>query len=253
MKRINTIIILITLALAGIASAESLSINVPDTILKAYSEKEQPLLLTVTGKGEVKAVPDQVMVTANIYTQDKKAGKAFDDNQYKMQMLLDGVAPLGIPREKIATSALAISPVYKEGTYKVDYFTVSRTIVIAQDDMSKISPVLDALVTAEIGDIGNIQFVVKELDQKYEEALEEAATDARETADMLASAMGARVIGLKDVRYDYGGGNTLNLHIRGGRGAGDTGALSTENAYITPREVTTTVYVYATYELKYEL
>lgn len=250
MKRTIIIIIAAVLVCAAWASGESLSVNIPDTIFTAFAQKEKPLLLSVTGKGEVKAVPDQVIVTANIYTQDKKAGKAFDDNQFKMQMLLDGLRPLGIPREKIATSALSINPVYKDGSYKVDYFTVSRTIVIAQDDMGKISPVLDALVDAGIGDIGNIQFVVKDLDKKYDEALEEAAADARKVGAMLASSVGARVIALKDVRYDYGGGS-YDLRRGDLAGAAFEESRFEMNQVIVPREVTTTVYVYATYELKY--
>jgi uncharacterized protein YggE len=248
MKRNVSVALAAVLALAAWASAESLNIDIPEAFFKGYAEKEQPLILTVTGKGEVKAVPDQVIVTANIYTQDKKAGKAFDDNQFKMQMLLDGLKPLGIPREKIATSALSISPVYKKDSYNVDYFAVSRTVVIAQEDMGKISPVLDALVDAGIGDIGNIQFVVKELDEKYDEALEEAAADARKVGDMLASAMGAHVVGLKDIRYDYGGGD---YDYRRGDVSGRFAEEANMNQTIVPREVTTTVYVYATYELKY--
>lgn len=165
-------------ALAAVAAAETMSITIPDSWLRGQQqEKEQPLLINVTGTGNVKTTPDQVVITATIFTQDKKASKAFEDNQAKMRALMDALGPLNIPREKVATAALAINPVYKENSSKVDYFTVNRNLVITQDDMSKISPVLDALVDAGVGDIGAIQFQVKDLEKKRSDALEAAAAD----------------------------------------------------------------------------
>jgi uncharacterized protein YggE len=116
--------------------------------------------------------------------------------------------------------------------------------------MDKISPILDALVDSQVDEIGSIQFVVKDLDHKYEEALEEAAANSRRTAKMLAAGLGARIVGLKSLSYSYGGGGYRDTLSR------TPGILYEDRAeeysqMIVPREVTTTVTVNATYELEY--
>jgi uncharacterized protein YggE len=117
--------------------------------------------------------------------------------------------------------------------------------------MERISPVLDALVDSQVDEIGSIEFVVKDLEQKYEEALEEAAADARRTAKMLTAGLGAKIVGLKAMSYDYGGGMPVREMSRTA-GLVDMGAgMGEYNQMIVPREVTTTVNVHATYEILY--
>ena len=235
--------------LAAAAAAETFSFTIPDVYLKGGPAGE-PVLLSVTGTGRVKTIPDQVVISARIYTEAKKAGEAFDENQFKMRYLMDKLLPLGIPREKIATASLSIYPIYKEGSSRVDKYAVDRNIRIAQDDMDRISPILDALIDSQIDDIGNIQFVVKDLEQKYEEALEEAAVDCRARAKTLAAGMGAKIVDMKAMSYSFGGADYGALP----RMAAGLAMDMREEAYnqmIVPSEVTTTVTVSATYEIEY--
>jgi len=247
MKR-GFLIFVIGLIIAGTAIAETFTFTIPDPYLNKPGEKP-PVLLNVTGTGNVKAMPDQVVISALIYDQDKKPGKAYDNNQSRMRTLMDKLRAIGIEKKNIATESLTIDTVYKSGSDKVDYFYVSRSIKIFQDDMDNITPILDALIDSGIEDIGSIDFVVKEMDKKYAEALESAAADCRETADKLASAMGARIVDLNAMSYDYGGYNPYDTS-RTGLGS-DMGYGGAYNQMIMPREVTTTVNVYATYEVEY--
>ncbi|UCE26643.1 MAG: SIMPL domain-containing protein [Candidatus Coatesbacteria bacterium] len=238
---------LVVIATAVTAAGETFTFTIPDAYLK-HGVQEQPVMLNVTGTGNVKAMPDQVVISAYIYTRDKKASKAYDENASKMRTLMDSLLALGVPKKNIATESLSIDTIYKEGSTKVDYFAVHRSIKIFQDDMDTISPVLDAIIDAGIEDVGSIDFVVKDLEDKYREALEGAAADCRGTADALASAMGARVVDLVSMSYDYGGYNPYDVSRWA---ADDLGGFAAGNQMIVPREVTTTVNVYATYEIEY--
>jgi uncharacterized protein YggE len=236
--------VLFSITLPTAVPAETFTFTIPDAYLDPTG-REEPVLLNVTGTGNVKAMPDQVIISAYIYTRDKKASKAYDENASRMRALMDALLPLGIPKKNIATESLSIDTVYREGSVKVDYFAVSRSIKIFQDDMDKISPILDAVIEAGVEEVGSIDFVVKDLDKKYQEALEDAAEDCRGTAGTLAAAMGARIVDLKSMSYDYGGYNYYDVSR--------TSSISydAENQMIVPREVTTTVNVYATYEIEY--
>jgi uncharacterized protein YggE len=233
------------LSLAAGAAAETFTFTIPDVYLKGGEGEEEPVLLDVTGTGRVKAVPDQVVISARIFTENKKAGEAFDENQFKMRYLMDLLIAQGVPREKIATESLYINPVYKKDSSKVDRYAVDRRIKIFQEDMDKISPVLDALIDSQVDEIGSIQFVVKDLDKKYREALEKAAEDCRATAAMLTAGLGAKVVGLKAMSYSYGAGDYRDLARAAPAEAADYSQM------IVPREVTTTVTVRATYEIIY--
>ncbi len=235
------------LLIASSAAAETFTFTIPDVYLKGGEGEEEPVLLDVTGTGRVKAIPDQVVISARIFTENKKAGEAFDENQFKMRYLMDLLIAQGVPREKIATETLYINPVYKKNSSKVDRYAVDRRIKIFQEDMDKISPVLDALIDSQVDQIGSIQFVVKDLDKKYREALEKAAADCRATAAMLTAGLGAEVVGLKAMSYSYGDGDYRDVARR----AAASEVAADYSQMIVPSEVTTTVTVRATYEIAY--
>jgi uncharacterized protein YggE len=248
-KLVSFLVLSISALLAVNALAETFSFTIPDAYLT--KEQKQPVLLSVSGTGNVKTTPDRVVITANIYTQNKKASVAFDENQTKMGTLMDSLLGLGIPKEMIATQSLNISPVYKENSNKVDYFYVSRSIVITQDNLSVISPILDAIIDAGIEEVGSIQFVVKNQEEKYQEALDKAAADAKDTALMLVESMGAKIVGIQNISYDYGGGyydyNRRDM-------TSTAGVMDYEQSYnqmIVPSQQTSTVNVYATYIIEY--
>jgi len=240
-------IFLLLITLITDVSAETFSFTIPDVYLKGG--REEPVTLQVTGTGIVKSTPDQVIISAYIYTQNKKASVAFEDNQYKMRTLMDALLTLGVPKQNIVTESLSIETVYKENSAKVDYFYVSRSIMIKQEDMSTISPILDTIITAGIEEIGSIQFVVKNMEERYKEALKKAATDCKETAESIASTIGARIVNLKSLTYSYGGNYPLSTPRT--ETGGEMRSMDEYNQMIVPSEATTTVYVYATYVIEY--
>jgi len=248
MSRLMFILIgLFCLILVSQVLAETFSFTIPDVYLKGG--REEPVTLQVTGTGIVKSTPDQVIISAYIYTQNKKASVAFEDNQYKMRTLMDALLALGVPKQNIVTESLTIETVYKENSAKVDYFYVSRSIMIKQEDMNTISPILDAIIDAGIEEIGSIQFVVKDMEARYKEALEKAATDCKKTAESIASTIGARIVNLKSLTYSYGGYNPPPTSSPGT--TGEMRIMDEYNQMIVPGETTTTVYVYATYVIEY--
>jgi len=68
----------------------------------------QPRLLTVTGEGEVKARPDQAMLSAGVVTQGKTAAAALLANSRAMNTVFDTLKRLGIPERSIRTSEISV-------------------------------------------------------------------------------------------------------------------------------------------------
>jgi uncharacterized protein len=223
-------------------AAQDITITVPGDI-----RPDKTPTLDVTGSAEIKTSPDLVIVNATIYSRNNKAGRAFDDNQTRMSNAMNKLEAMGLPHDKITTTSLAISPVYRnDNSGKIDYFTVTRNLSIIQEDLSNISPILDALVDSGVEDIGSISFVVKDMEGKRKEAMEKAAKDCAGKATTLADAMGARITGLRAIRYDMGGYGGYDRGISLGQAE-----VSQMNQMIVPAAVSTQVNVYATYTIEY--
>jgi uncharacterized protein len=239
----RTVLIAIILTTGMIAwAAQDITITVPGDI-----RPDKTPTLDVTGSAEIKTSPDLVIVNATIYSRNNKAGRAFDDNQTRMSNAMNKLEAMGLPHDKITTTSLAISPVYRnDNSGKIDYFTVTRNLSIIQEDLSNISPILDALVDSGVEDIGSISFVVKDMEGKRKEAMEKAAKDCAGKAETLASAMGARITGLRAIRYDMGGYGNYDRGISLGQAE-----MSQMNQMIVPAAVSTQVNVYATYTIEY--
>lgn len=226
-----------------LSAAETLSISIPDSLLKSGSAT-----LDVSGSAEVKTMPDSVIINSSILTRDKKASRAFDDNQTRMADVLAKLQLMGVDKSKIATASLSVNPVYKQdNSGKIDYFSVSRYLRITQDDMSSISPILDALIDSGVEDIGSIQFVVKDLGERRKEAMDLAARECRTRAENLASAMGARITGISKISYNLGGVSNYVNNSNAYRESYN----QVDNQMITPDAVSTAVVVYATYNIEY--
>lgn len=242
MNRFILAIIVIMAAGAALAAAD-MTITIPES----FARDAKPTL-DVSGRAEIKTTPDMVIITPGIYSRDRKASRAYDDNQTKMADVLTRLETVGIPRNKVLTSSLSISPVYKQDSSgKIDFYSVSRYLRIVQDDMSNISPILDALVDAGVEDVGSITFAVKNMEEKRKEAMEKAAQDCRARGEALAGLMGARIVGIKSIRYDFG---SSDYNFRGNL-MNNPAMNMEENQMIVPSSVSTEVNVYATYEIEY--
>lgn len=240
----RTVLIAIILIAGTMAiAAQDITITVPGDI-----KPDKTPTLDVTGSAEIKTSPDLVIVNATIYSRNNKAGRAFDDNQTRMSAAMSRLeGSVGLPHEKITTTSLSISPVYRnDNSGKIDYFTVTRNLSIIQEDLSNISPILDALVDSGVEDIGSISFVVKDMEGKRKEAMEKAARDCNSKAETLANAMEVRITGLRAIRYDMGGYRDYDRGISMGQAE-----MSQMNQMIVPAAVSTQVNVYATYTIEY--
>ena len=105
----RTMLIAIILTTGMIAwAAQDITITVPGDI-----RPDKTPTLDVTGSAEIKTSPDLVIVNATIYSRHNKAGRAFDDNQTRMSSAMSRLEGMGLPHDKITTTSLSISPVYR--------------------------------------------------------------------------------------------------------------------------------------------
>lgn len=163
----------------------------------AYAQEAFHRTISVSGEGKVEAVPDRAVLPVTVESKDRKLAAAKADNDKKTAALLAVAAQYKIPKEKIKTQGVYISPQYRweQKTNKqiFDGYTVSRSVQITIDEMEQAEKVIASLTEAGIDQVQGIQFTFANPEALEAEARKNAVADARAKAESLVAAAGAKL------------------------------------------------------------
>lgn len=152
-------------------------------------------MLTVSGQGEVRGRPNQAMLSAGVVTTAQTAASALAANSRAMNEVFATLKRAGIADKDMQTSNFSVQPQYatdKNGNtlQNITGYQVSNTVNVRVDDLSKVGPTLDALVSSGANSIGDIAFTIKDPKPLMAEARAAAVADAIARAQTLARAAG---------------------------------------------------------------
>lgn len=149
--------------------------------------------LTVEGKGEIRVVPDQALLSVGVVTEDEQLLPAQQENTIKSNQILTAVKQLGIEETSIKTTLYNIQPNYEfiEGKAILKGYQVEHQLEILIKEITKVGEILDAAFKNGANRGGNVQFIVSTPDRFYREALTKAMMDARGKAEVIANTIGA--------------------------------------------------------------
>jgi hypothetical protein len=156
--------------------------------------------IQITGHGEVTAIPDTADVTSGVTSQGTTAKEALDANTKDMSALIDALKTAGIDSLHIQTSGFAVNPNYIYSDQKdangyqlppkITGYTVTNGVTVHVTDLAKLGAILDQAVTVGANTISGITFSVEDPSRLYAEARKAAFTDAKDKADLYATAAG---------------------------------------------------------------
>jgi uncharacterized protein YggE len=157
-----------------------------------------PHILSVSGEGEVRAVPDQAQLSAGVVTHGKTAAQALAANSTAMNSVFAALKKRGVPEKSITTSNFSINPQYppyrqdapNEDRTRIIGYEVSNQVTVILDDVSKVGATLDALVASGANQAGGVSFTIRDPKPLMKEAREEAVKEAVSKAQTLAKAAG---------------------------------------------------------------
>jgi len=155
-----------------------------------------PHTITVSGEGEIKAVPDEAVLTAGVESTGVTADAALAANRRAMNDVFATLKSRGIPDRSIQTSNFSVSPQYASGPHtvpKVVGYQVSNSVSVTIDDLAKLGPAIDALVAAGANSMGGISFSIHDPKPLLKQAREAAVKDATDRAETYAQAAGLSV------------------------------------------------------------
>lgn len=180
--------------------------------------------IEVVGKAAVNAVPDEFSITLEIKQRGVVASKAKAVVDHKSQLLMRELIKIGFEEKAIDSSNIVMYPVYEKPSIIIDnsvvksrltenqkvetqlaaqtnsvvlsYFDVTRTFVIAFDDLLKYDQLLDVVTKVGVSHISSLTMSYKDSDAIYQQALKKALQNATSKAETIAAQMNVKLAGL---------------------------------------------------------
>lgn len=151
--------------------------------------------ITVSGEGEVKAVPDEAVLSTGVVSVAPTATAALAANRRAMNAVFDELKRQGIPDKSIQTSEFNVSPQYdfsRSGNShpRITGYQVSNNVSVTLDDLTKLGPAIDALVNSGANSMSGISFTLRDPKPFLKQAREAAIRDAMDRAETDARASG---------------------------------------------------------------
>src|ERR671930_1535298 len=149
-------------------------------------------------------------LTLEVETTNKTANAALAANSKIMNHVIDALKATGIKDNETSTSSFSISPNYNYSQPSsttsriITGFTVSNSIQIQSTNINNTSKWIDAAIAAGANTVDRIDFALsdKKLEETKTSLIKQAMQDARAKADIVASAAGMKVAGVRSINLN---------------------------------------------------
>jgi uncharacterized protein len=154
--------------------------------------------IRVTGDARVTAKPDRVQIDIGVTTRAAQSQDAAAQNARQVDAVLAAVRKAAGPTAVLKTISYSLNPNYQfhpnGGEPTLQGYTALNVVQVTLDELGKIGAVIDAATESGANHVQGIQFTLRDQDAVRAEALREAALRARAEADVLAAALGLKVL-----------------------------------------------------------
>ena len=173
----------------------------------AVSEKAAPGILAVDGRGTAVSAPDRASVSIGVTTHAKDAAAAQSENTSRAQSIIAGLKAMGIDAKDIHTSNYSFRPTYsykENNEQEINGYSVDNTVLVVVRDIHLTGMVIDTALNHGANQINSLDFQISDTGKLRKGALLAAISDAKEKADIIASGLGRRIIGIQQVSENTG-------------------------------------------------
>jgi len=182
--------LVLALAIVGLAGCSPGSPVLGE--IGAINVNSQQEGIWVTGQGEVAVVPDIATLRLGIAAQEATVAEAQVRAVAAMEKVMTALTDNGVAKKDIRTQNFSIRRITKWDRVKeeetVTGYRVTNMVTAKIRDIDEAGAIIDAVAEAggDLTRIDNINFSVDDPSNYYEEARQEAMTDAKAKAKQLA-------------------------------------------------------------------
>ncbi|NWG08147.1 MAG: SIMPL domain-containing protein [Chloroflexi bacterium] len=205
--------------------------------------------INVSGSGTAYLVPDIAYIYVGVHTEKPTASDAVAENTSQTQKMIAALTDFGIDAKDIRTTNFSIWPQDKydpmSGTPTGEkVYVVDNTVYVTVRELDKLGDLLDTVIAAGANTVNSIQFDVANKDEALKQARADAVKNAEARAQELADAAGVSLGEIQTIGF-YDSAPYPVFDGKGGGAAAEAAAVP-----IQPGQLTFTVTVNVTYELK---
>ena len=167
-----------------------------------------PPLVSVSGTGEVKVQPDEIMLNLAVDVRGKTLDEARKTNDEKVASILNYLKKYGVEPKHVQTAFMNVHPVYNRGEYGMtdpDYYSAQKTVSVLVKKVEKFDELLSGIYKAGANRVDGIEFRTSQLQKHRDEARKLAVQAAKEKATLLTSQLGAKVGRVYAISENTGG------------------------------------------------
>src|SRR3989344_4367236 len=163
-------------------------------------------VITVTGKGEVIAIPDTGQFSFSVVETAKTVAETQTKASAKINLAVDALKILGIEEKDIKTTGYNSYQKYdyltdqicsegycRSGKQILIGYEISQTISVKVRKTADAGAILTKIGMLGISNISGLDFIVDDMDAVKTEAREKAIINAKEKAKVLAKSLGIRL------------------------------------------------------------
>lgn len=167
--------------------------------------------ITVRGIGTASVKPDFIAITLNIVSKDMEYTKSVENANKRIEMLQNAVVSSGFAKDDLKTLSFNVRTNYEgetdeHGRYRNVFagYVCRYTLKLSFDmDAKRLAETLTAISDSGANAEFSIQFTVKDPEKISAELLRSATENARQKAEILCEASGAKLGTLIKIDYDW--------------------------------------------------
>ena len=176
-----------------------------------------PPLVSVTGVGEVKVQPDEIVLNVGVDVRDKNLDAARQQSETRVADLLKYLKKAGIDEKYIQSTNLSVYPQYGEfGQTTPEAYMTQRSVTVTIKNVTRFDEILTGIYKTGANRVDGIEYRTSELQKHREQARKLAMQAAKQKAVALTSELGAKVGRVYNINETSAEGSPSPLYrIRG--------------------------------------
>jgi uncharacterized protein len=205
----------------------------------------------VGADGKFEAPPDTAQIQFQVSVQEDTSQAAFAHASKDVDAVRQVMRANGVEPKQATIGYMSVQPIYnwKNPEHKVIAYRVTTDVTLKLKDFGKVAPITEQLADANVSESLSLNYILENMDQAKNKAVEDAYRRARDSAEALARASG-RALG--DLSYASVDTYELQRPILPRPMAMRAMAAATPapNEEFTPQTVAVTAHVNALFNLK---
>lgn len=212
----------------------------------------QPNTVYVGADGKYEAAPDTAEIQLNISVQDDSSQAAYQRASKNVEQVREALRNNGLDPKMATIGFFSVQPVYEwKPKQRVIGYRVTTDVTLKLKDFTKVGPITQQLAEANVSETQNLTYILENIDEAKDRAVQDAYRRARNYADTIARASG-RVLGeLSYASVDTFENSPRPIMARMARPmAAMANAAPAPTEEFTPQTVAVTAHVNAVFNLK---